>query len=265
MDLGLKGKVVVITGGSQGIGKAAALEFAREGCQVCICARRQERLDAAKAEFAELGFDLYTCAVDVTDFAGMQAFADAVVEKYGRIDVWVNNAAVNQYKLLLDYSVEEFQNLINTDLVSVFACSKIAALHMKKTGGGVIIQGSSLASTAPTAGRSPYAACKSGIMSLTRTMAAEFAPYHIRVVAYVPGLIRTELTAEGISKFGENMLKDIPMKRFGEPEDLGKAIVFLASDDAAGYINGVGLEISGAKRSVQNPWYAYDFVDKEFR
>ena len=258
MDLKLKDKVVVITGGSQGIGKAAALEFAREGCHVCVCARRQERLDAAKTEFEAQGFELYTCRADVTDFDAMQAFADAVAEKYGRIDVWVNNAAVNQYKLLLDYDLADFQRIINTDLTAVFVCSKIAALHMIKTGGGVILQGSSFASVAPTAGRAPYAACKSGLISLTKTMAAEFAPYHIRVNAYVPGLIRTELTAEGIAKYGDNMLRDIPMKRFGEPEDLAKAIVFLASDDAAGYINGAAIEVAGAKRCVQNPWYAYE-------
>lgn len=260
MDLGLKDKVVVITGGSQGIGKAAALAFAREGCRVCICARRQERLDAAKAEFASLGFELYTHCADVTDFDSMQDFSDDIAARFGRIDVWVNNAAVNQYKLLLEYDIADFERIIKTDLTAVFVSSKIAALHMKKSGGGVIIQGSSLSCTAPTAGRAPYAACKAAVMSLTRTMAAEFAPYHIRVAAYIPGLIRTELTAEGISKFGDSMLRDIPMKRFGEPEDLANAIVFLASDKAAGYINGVGLEVSGAKRCVQNPWYAYDHI-----
>ena len=258
MELGLKGKVVVITGGSQGIGKAAGLEFAKEGCQVCVCARRQEKLDAAKAEFAGLGYDLFTMRTDVTKPEDLQALADAVVEKYGRIDIWVNNAGVNQYKRVVDYELDDLMRIINTNLVSVIMGSKIAALHMSKTGGGVILNASSYSAVTPIAGKAPYAACKSGVLSLTRSLAAEFAPYHIRVNAYIPGLIRTEISKSNIDLFGDSMIRDIPMKRFGEPEDLAKSIVFLASDEAAGYINGVALEISGAKRSVQNPWYAYE-------
>ena len=113
MELGLKGKVVVITGGSQGIGKAAGLEFANEGCQVCVCARRQEKLDAAKAEFAEKGYDLFTMKVDVTKPEELQALADAVVAKYGRIDVWINNAGVNQYKKVEDYEYDDLMRIIN--------------------------------------------------------------------------------------------------------------------------------------------------------
>ncbi|MGI6181574.1 MAG: SDR family NAD(P)-dependent oxidoreductase [Agathobaculum sp.] len=260
MELGLKNKVVVITGGSQGIGRAAALEFAREGCKVCVCARRMEKLEQLRADFAAEGFDVLTFRADVAQYDELEAFADAVIAAHGRIDIWINNAAVNQYKLLLDYDAEEFNRIVRTDLTAVFSGSKIAAQRMIPTGGGVILQASSYSSITPSAGRAPYAACKSGVMSLTRTMAAEFAPYHIRVAAYIPGMIRTELTAEGIAKYGDAMVRDVPMKRLGEPEDLAKAIVFLASDQAAGYINGVGLEISGAKRCVQNPWYAYDVL-----
>jgi 3-oxoacyl-[acyl-carrier protein] reductase len=258
MDLGLKGKVVVITGGSQGIGKAAGLEFAAEGCQVCVCARRQEKLDAAKAEFAALGYELFTMRTDVTKPEEIEALADAVVAKYGRIDIWINNAGVNQYKKLVDYEFDDLMRIVNTNLVSVMIGSKVAAERMSKTGGGVILNASSYSAVTPIAGKAPYAACKSGVLSLTRSLAAEFAPYKIRVNAYIPGLIRTEISKSNIDLFGDTMVKDIPMKRFGEPEDLAKSIVFLSSDLAAGYINGVALEISGAKRCVQNPWYAYE-------
>ncbi|MDO5417956.1 MAG: SDR family oxidoreductase [Lachnospiraceae bacterium] len=258
MDLGLKDKVVVITGGSQGIGKAAGLEFAKEGCRVCVCARRQEKLDAAKAEFEALGYELFTMKADVTKPEELQALAEAAAKQYGRIDVWLNNAGVNQYKKVVDYEYDDLMRIIHTNLVSVIIGSKIAAEHMRETGGGVILNASSYSAVTPIAGKAPYAACKSGVLSLTRSLAAEFAPYKIRVNAYIPGLIRTEISQTNIERFGDSMVRDIPMKRFGEPEDLAKSIVFLASDLAAGYINGVALEISGAKRCVQNPWYAYE-------
>ncbi|MGE4354721.1 MAG: SDR family NAD(P)-dependent oxidoreductase [Oscillospiraceae bacterium] len=257
MELGLKDKVVVITGGSQGIGKAAALEFAREGCRVCVCARRQAKLDATKAEFKALGFDLFTRAVDVTKYGELEQFANEITNEFGHIDVWVNNAGVNQYKFLIDYDVDDFKRIIDTNLTAVFMGAKIAALHMKNSGGGVILNCSSYSAVTPIAGKAPYAAAKTGVLSLTKTMAAEFAPYNIRVVAYIPGLIRTEISKENIDRFGDSMLRDIPMKRYGEPEDLAKSLVFLASD-CAGYIDGVSVEISGAKRCVQNPWYPYD-------
>jgi len=258
MELGLKDKVVVITGGSQGIGKAAGLEFAKEGCKVCVCARRQEKLDAAKAEFEALGYELFTMKVDVTKPAELETLADAVVDKYGRIDIWINNAGVNQFKKVIDYEYDDLMRIINTNLTAVIMGSQIAAKKMKETGGGVILSASSYASITPFAGKAPYAACKSGVVSLTKTLAAEFAPYNIRVNAYIPGLIVTEISRANVELLGEKLVQDIPMKRLGQPEDLAKAIVFLASDSAAGYINGVALEISGAKRCVQNPWYAYE-------
>ena len=263
MELGLKGKVVAITGGSQGIGKAAGLEFAREGCKVCVCARRQERLDEAKKEFESLGYELFTKKTDVTVYEELEAFADDIVEKYGRIDVWINNAGANQYKMVIDYDVEDLMKIININLTAVITGSAIAARRMKKTGGGVILNASSYSAVTPLAGKAPYAACKSGVLSLTKSLAAELAPYHIRVNAYIPGMIRTEISQVNIEKFGDALLKDIPMRRFGEPEDLAKSIVFLASDETAGFINGVALEISGAKRCVQNPWYPYDCAGEQ--
>lgn len=258
MELGLKDKVVVITGGSQGIGKAAALEYFKEGAQVCVCARRTEVLEATKAEFAEMGYDIFTATVDVTKYEELEAFADAIVEKYGRIDVWVNNAGANQYKMLLEYDVAEFKRIAEINLVAVFSGSKIAAERMKNTGGGVILNASSYSAIAPIAGKGPYAACKSALLTLTKSFASELAPFNIRVVAYIPGMIATEISRANIEKFGDTMLRDIPSKRFGVPEDLAKAIVFLSSNIAAGYINGVSLEISGAKRATQNPWYPWE-------
>lgn len=257
MEMGLQGKTVVITGGGTGIGKAAALEFLKEGCHVCACGRRLEKLEQAKAEYAAMGYELMIRQADVTDYDAMAALADEVEQTYGRIDVWVNNAGSNHIKSLMDYDVEEFRAMTDVILVSVFSGSKIAAEHMRKDGkGGVILNASSFSAVIPNAGRAPYSACKAGVSSLTRTFAAELAKDKIRVVAYVPGMTATEISAKNIALNGPALMKDIPMQRFGQPEDCAKLMVFLASDNAS-YINGTQIEVAGAKLCVQNPLYSY--------
>ena len=257
MDMNLKGRTVVITGAGTGIGKAAALEFLKEGCNVAICGRRLEKLEQTKKEYAELGYDLMIKSVDVTDYDALEAFADEVMAAYGRIDVWVNNAGSNHIKSLLDYDVEEFRAMCDIILVSVWSGSKIAAERMRRDGkGGVILNASSFSAVIPNAGRAPYSACKAGVSSLTRTFAAELAKDKIRVVAYVPGMTATEISAKNIALNGPRLMRDIPMQRFGKPEDCAKLMVFLASDNAD-YISGTQIEVAGAKLCVQNPLYSY--------
>lgn len=257
MELGLKDCVVVITGGATGIGKATALEFLREGAKLAICSRRQSVLDDAKAEFNELGFDIFCKSVDVTDYKAFETFSEEVKQHLGRIDIWVNNAGSNKIKSMMEYAPDEFDSIIKTNLYSVFYGCQIAARHMMPQSKGVILNAASFAALAPNAGRAPYSAAKSGVLSLTRTFAAELAPYGIRVLSYVPGMIRTDISVNSISKYGDKLLRDIPVRRFGKPEDLAKVIVFMASD-AADYVNGTHFEVSGGKRCVQNPWYGYD-------
>lgn len=127
---------------------------------------------------------------------------------------------------------------------------------MKAQGGGVILNASSFTALDPNAGRATYSAAKAAVKNLSASIAAEFAAANIRVLAYVPGMIATEIAAESIEKYGDALLADIPCRRFGTPEDLGKVLVFLASD-AAGYMNGCHVEISGGKRCVQNPQFSY--------
>ncbi len=257
MEMSLTGKTVVITGGGTGIGKAAALEFLHEGCHVAVCGRRMEKLQQTQAEYEALGYELMIRSVDVTDYGGLAAFANEVAETYGQIDVWVNNAGSNHIKSLMDYDVEEFRAMTDAILVSVFSGSKIAAEHMRRTGGGVILNASSFSAVIPNAGRAPYSACKAGVSSLTRTFAAELAKDNIRVVAYVPGMTATEISAKNIELNGPRLMRDIPMQRFGKAEDCAKLMVFLASDNA-GYINGTQIEVAGAKLCVQNPLYSYE-------
>lgn len=257
MDFNLKGKTVVVTGGATGIGKAAVLEYLREGCNAAICGRRQEKLDEAVAYFKEQGFDVFAMTADATDYSSLYAFAKAVEAKFGGINIWVNNAGGNKIKGLLEYDTDEFRSIIDLNLTTVFNGCKTAWSFLTKVGGGVILNAASFAAIAPSAGRAPYSAAKAGVVSLTRTFAAEFAKDNIRVVAYIPGMIKTEMSKASMERYPELLLKDIPMRRFGEPEDLAKALVFLSSD-AAGYINGTAIEISGGKRCVQNTQYSYE-------
>jgi Dehydrogenases with different specificities (related to short-chain alcohol dehydrogenases) len=256
MDLNLKDKVVVITGGATGIGKSTAGEFLKEGCKVAICARRQENLSQAYEDFKALGFEIMTKSVDVCDYSALEIFAQDVVDRYGKIDIWINNAGANKIQPLVDYTVEEFKSIIDVNLVSVFSGCKIAQKHMKGRG-GVILNAASFAALIPNAGRAPYSAAKAGVLSLTRTFAAELSADNIRVVSYVPGLIQTEITVNTIEKYHDKLVRDIPMRRLGLPEDLSRVLVFAASD-AAKYINGTHIEISGGKFCVQNPQYAYE-------
>jgi len=193
---------------------------------------------------------------DMTDLEQVETFAAAVAKEYGSIDVWINNAGAMWIKPLMEMSSEEFRREIDLNLTTVFHGAKAAYPYMKAQGSGVILNASSFAALDPNAGRATYSAAKAAVKNLSASMAAEFAAANIRVLAYVPGMIATEIAAESIEKYGDALLADIPCRRFGTPEDLGKVLVFLASD-AAGYMNGCHVEISGGKRCVQNPQFSY--------
>ncbi len=254
MDLELCGKVVIVTGGTAGIGKAAVKEFLREGAFCAVCGRNKEKIDAFVKEMPER----YTLAMqaDVSDKLQMEKFAKTVFGKFGRIDVWVNNAGVDIKKSFMDYTDEDWDQIQGINLKGIWDCCRIAASYMIKQNSGVIINISSYASKIPHAGGAIYAASKAGVSSLTKTLAAELAPYHIRVVGIIPGMIKTGISEENIRENGKEYVQNIAMKRLGVPEDLSKPIVFLASE-AAGYISGFDMEITGGKYAAQNtdwPW-----------
>ena len=255
MELNLKDKVVVVTGGGTGIGLATAMEFLNEEATVIITGRRlaplEEATQLAKSQGHTLSF--YQC--DVSDEAALSEMAANVVERFGRIDVWVNNAGVNFSKDFMDTTLEDMEKTIAINLNGVFLGTKIAANYMKdngkEEGNGVIINLSSFASKLPHANTVPYAATKAAVSNMTRTTAASLAPYAIRVVGVIPGMIVTPIAEKAIEEYRDKFIKDISMGRLGRPEDLAKPIVFLASD-AAGYISGVDVEVSGGKFAVQD-------------
>lgn len=257
MDLGLNGKVVVITGGAAGIGKATAKEFLREGAYVAVCGRRADKVKEFCEEMKNLGYArVYGESLDVRSKDAVKEFAIHVFEKFGSIDVWMNNAGIAIDKPFMESTDEEWNKIIGTNLEAVWNCIRTAAPYMMKQEKGVFINISSYAAKIPSAGGAIYAAAKAGVSSLTKTLAAELAPYNIRVLGIIPGMINTEISKKNIKSNREKLISNISMKRLGEAEDLAKPIVFLSSD-AAGYMSGFDVEITGGKFAAQNtdwPW-----------
>lgn len=253
MDLHLEGKVVAITGGSEGIGKAIAMAFAREGCKVAICSRSQKKLDAAREEFKEAGYDLYTKSVDVGNSQQMYGFIDDVHARFGRLDIMVNNAAQTVVKSILELDLEEWDRIMKTNLDSYFIGMQAAARYMKEDGGGNIVNIASFGGIMPPMYRSAYCTSKHAINWLTRCAAAEFAPFGIRVNAAAPGTINTEMqkaagrTAEDVAKVAKNFA----LHRPGEPEEVAGVVLFLASDMSS-YCDGIIVECSGGKFLAQD-------------
>jgi NAD(P)-dependent dehydrogenase (short-subunit alcohol dehydrogenase family) len=258
MELNLKNKVVVVTGGARGIGKSIAEEFANEGSIVAVCDIQQEQLDSFLQKMKDGGHTAYGECVDVTDNNAMEGFAARIVERYGRIDVWVNNAGVNRRNYFDNYSDEDWNFIVNVNLKAVFNCSKIAAKQMKTQNSGVIVNISSYTSIMPTATSSIYGLTKAAVVNFVQTSAAELAPYNIRVVGIAPGYTRTDIAATAIKLHEKKLIQEVALKRLAEPVDIAKPVVFLASD-AAGYITGLTLPVTGGKYIVQNsdePWKA---------
>lgn len=256
MELGLSQKVVVITGGATGIGLATALAFAGEGAQVAVCGRSPEKLSAAAAVAEQKGIRLFTRTVDVSVESELSEYANEIYQKFGRLDVWINNAGISPKARLIEMTGEEWDNLMRTNLRAVFLGSQSAARIMGKNGGGVILNAASFAAVMPSATSGAYAAAKCGVVSLTRSMAAEFAPLGIRVVAYIPGIIATEINKKRMAQFGSQMLSQISLQRWGKTEEVANVLVFLASDKAS-YITGTAIEITGGKFSIQNPEFPW--------
>lgn len=252
MDLNLKGKVVVITGGATGIGRAAAIEFLHEGAQVAILGRRLEPLKAFHDEMAQEHYDIYYESCDVSKPDDVKAYAQRVQQHFGSLDVWINNAGISIDKPFLSFTDEDWNKIVSINLKAVFDATQIAARLMIDQGtGGVILNASSFCAKIPHANGVLYAATKAAVSNMTKSTAAALAPYGIRVVGYIPGMIVTPISERMIAQYRDKFTKDIALGRLGHPEDLAKPIVFLASD-AAGYITGIDLEISGGKFTVQD-------------
>ncbi len=245
----LKDKVCLITGGSAGIGKATAQRFAEEEAKVVICDLADE---AGTAVAEEIGGEYFH--VDVTDRAAVQAWVDTVVEKYGRVDVLINNAGVlrdglfvkvKEGELAGQMSEENFDLVINVNMKGVFNCAQAVAPYLIKQGeGGAILNTTSIVGLDGNFGQTNYVASKAGVIGMTKVWARELGRHKIRVNAIAPGFTLTEMVKQMPEKILEAMIAKTPMKRMGEPEDIANAFLFLASDEAT-YISGVTLRVDG--------------------
>jgi 3-oxoacyl-[acyl-carrier protein] reductase len=239
----LKGQTAIITGGQSGLGREAALVFAREGAKVAVCdlaADGDELVAALAAEGAE-GF--YTQA-DVSDFAQVERMVAAVARKLGAIDILVNNAGITRDATLLKMTVEQWNQVIGVNLTGVFHCTKAIAPYMVERGHGKIINTSSIVGTSGNFGQTNYAAAKAGLIGLTKTWARELGPKGITVNAVAPGFIATEMVKKMPEKVLQSMRERTPLRRLGEPRDVASAYLFLASDESS-FINGAVLAVDG--------------------
>lgn len=248
----LKDKVALITGGSRGLGRAIALAFAREGARVAInFAANEKAAQETLEEIRTVGSQTEVkndepllLKGDVADSAQVEAFFGELKKAWGRLDILVNNAGIIKDGFLMMMSEKDWDRVINTNLKGTYLCSRAALRLMINQKSGVIINMISPSALTGRAGQGNYSASKGGILSLTKTLAREVAQFGIRVNALSPGLIETELTDQMKPQIKEEFLRMIPLSRFGQPQEVAQAAVFLAGD-ASSYITGQVLSIDG--------------------
>jgi NAD(P)-dependent dehydrogenase (short-subunit alcohol dehydrogenase family) len=248
----LDGKTAIVTGGGSGLGETIALELAKEGAKVVVLGRTLSKLQQTVNKITELSnSESLAITADVTNYVSVVEAAEKTFNKFGRIDILVNNAGIIIRKSLLDHTLEEWNEVLSIDLTGTFLCSKVIAPYMIRQSRGKIIN---IASIAGVRGYYPsYAASKAGVINLTRSLAWELARYGINVNCISPGLIKTALNQALLEneELYKQVLKKIPQKRLGTPEDVARTAVFLASEDSD-YINGENIIVDGATVSAIN-------------
>lgn len=262
MDLGLTGKVALVTGGSEGIGKAAALSMAAEGAKVAICARRGEVLEGAANEIrSATGGEVLTIAADVSTSDGVQSVVDATLTQFGRLDILVNNAGTSAGGPFESVTDEAWQADLDLKLYGAIRCSRLAVPHMRSQGGGRIINVTNLGAKAPGAASVPTSVSRAAGVALTKAMSKEYASDNILVNTVCIGLIKSgqhetrfarmqagspDATLEGMyASMGDR----VPLGRVGEAAEAGDVIAFLASERAS-YLTGIAVNIDGGTSPV---------------
>ena len=245
----LKDRVVVVTGAAGGIGLASARRFLEEGACVVVADLAPARVAAACAELgwadpADPASPVMAGVVDVTDRAQIDRLVAAVLARWGRIDVLLNNAGITQDARLVKMTDAQFDQVISVNLKGVFECTQAVVRTMIGQGSGVVINASSVVGVYGNFGQTNYAATKAGVIGFTKTWARELGPQGIRVVAVCPGFVETGILKSIPQPVLQKMVDKVPLGRLGQPQEIASVYAFLASDDAS-YINGAVIEVSG--------------------
>ncbi|PRR92434.1 MULTISPECIES: 3-oxoacyl-[acyl-carrier-protein] reductase [unclassified Bacillus (in: firmicutes)] len=241
----LTNKTAVVTGASRGIGRSIAIDLAKNGANVVVNysgneAKANEVVDEIKA----LGQQAFAVKADVSNAEEVQALMKQAIDTFGSIDILVNNAGITKDNLLMRMKENEWDDVININLKGVFNCTKAVTRQMMKQRSGRIINLASVVGVCGNPGQANYVAAKAGVIGLTKTTAKELATRHITVNAVAPGFISTDMTDKLDENVQTEMLKQIPLARFGAPEDISSVVVFLASE-GAGYITGQTIQVDG--------------------
>ena len=243
--MNLKEKVSLITGGSRGIGKSIAIKLASLGSDIAInYTSNEEEALKTKAEIEALGVKCHILKCDVSNFEESQNMIDEVASTYGKIDILVNNAGITKDALLMRMKEEDFDKVISVNLKGVFNCTKAITKTMMKQRYGKIINMASVVGVVGNAGQANYCASKAGVIGFTKAVAKELSSRNITVNAIAPGFIDTDMTKVLKDDIKENMLKNIPLGRFGSPEDIANLVAFLSSDMSS-YITGQVIKVDG--------------------
>lgn len=241
----LAGKTAIITGASRGIGAEIARKFSEAGAKVVVnYSGSQEKAEAVVAEIQEKGGEAIAVKANVSDSDAVKSMIDETMKAFGSIDILVNNAGITRDNLMMRMKDDEWDDVINTNLKGVFICTKGVTRQMMKQRAGRIINIASIVGVMGNAGQANYVAAKAGVIGLTKTTARELASRNITANAVAPGFITTDMTDALGDDIQKAMLSQIPLGRFGKPEEVAKAALFLASDDSS-YMTGQTLHLDG--------------------
>ncbi|MFD1426594.1 3-oxoacyl-[acyl-carrier protein] reductase [Kroppenstedtia sanguinis] len=241
----LSGKVAMVTGGSRGIGRSISISLAKAGADVAIIyAGNRDAAEETAEKVRETGRQVVTIQADVSDAGQVNSAVKEALKTWGRIDILVNNAGITRDNLMLRMKEEDWDRVVDTNLKGVFLCIKAVTRPMLKQRAGRIINISSVVGVSGNPGQANYVAAKAGVIGLTKSAAKELASRGITVNAVAPGFIETDMTDQLNEEIRREMISQIPLARFGKPEDVAGAVQFLASD-LAGYITGQTLHVNG--------------------
>jgi len=240
----LKDEVAIVTGSARGIGRAIALELVRNGAKLAICDLNMDDIQIVVDQFTEMGGEAKGFVSNVTQAEDAQQLIDKTIEAFGKVDILVNNAGITRDNLLMRMKEDEWDDVIAVNLKGTYNCIRAITKPFVKQRSGKIINLASVVGQIGNAGQVNYSASKAGVIGLTKSVAKELAARNVRVNAIAPGFIQTDMTANLTEKAKEALTNAIPLAKLGQPEDVAKVVLFLASDDAA-YITGQVINVDG--------------------